>query len=90
MSEDQLFHAAASEQRRLAARRVDDLIIAGARNAAEILDNPLLQERTAMEAVMRTMRPDEDGQREQPGPSRRKAPKVSARKRQRQARKRNR
>lgn len=89
---DRLLYArVATEQRRLAAARVDDLIIAGAPNAASILDNPNLLERTSMEAVARVLQGDLGNSWGKPsGPARRKPPTVSKRKAAKTARKRNR
>lgn len=88
--EADLFAEAAEVQKMLAAKRVDDLIIAGAKNAAEILDNPNLQERTAMEAVARVMGVGEAPQSRQPGPARRSKKRPTKRQRTKAARKSNR
>lgn len=87
IDEEKVFKEAEEHEERLTREAQFRMLKAGVRGTADLLSDPSRQEdiaRGALGAAILGNRPQEG---KQPGPARRKPPKVSARKRQRQARK---
>ena len=90
IDEDKLFAQAREHEKKLAERAQFDMLRAGRTDTADALQDPRAQEMLARSALAKAILPMLPSAPTNKGPALRERPKVSHKKRQRQARKSNR